>query len=330
MDWDALQKKFDKKNVLQPIRNYPGQLRAAVETGKKFFPTETRAIEKIVFCGMGASGMAGLVVKEVLSSEIKVPIEVVEDYSLPAYADEKTLVVAISFSGNTEETIACFEEAKRRGSFAAAVASGGMLAETAEAKIIVPTLSQPRLGTISMAVALIFVLEKLGLVESMEKELLDCAGFLEKESGEIGKEAKKIALKLKGKFPIIEAPAEFGVLSYRLRVELNENPKILALSNCLPEMNHNEINSEILPKNSCFLFFRDNEESEKMKRRFEFTKKNFKKYPQIEIRLNGKNKIEKIFYGIFISALVSYYLALLNKTDPEKIPVIQNLKKALV
>ncbi len=311
------------------MRNYPAQLRGAVEAGKKFFPGETGAIEKIVFCGMGGSGMAGLIVKQALSSEIKVPIEVIEDYSLPAYADQKTLVAAISFSGNTEETIACFEEAKRRGSFAVAIASGGLLAETAETKIIVPKLPQPRLGTISMAVPLIFVLEKLGLVESKEKELLDCADFLEKESETIDKEAKKIALKLKGRFPIIEAPAEFGVLSYRLRVELNENPKILALSNCLPEMNHNEINSEILPKNSCFLFFRDSGESGKMKKRFEFTKKTFKKYPQIEIRLKGKNKIEKIFYGVFISALVSYYLALLNKTDPEKIYVIKKLHAAM-
>ncbi|MDD5148709.1 MAG: bifunctional phosphoglucose/phosphomannose isomerase [Candidatus ainarchaeum sp.] len=328
MDWAKLQKKFDKKNVLQIMLDYPSQIRQGIEIGKKF-SCPAGEFSDIVFCGMGGSGMAGLIVKQAVFNEIQVPVEVIEDYSLPAYVDEKTLVIAVSFSGNTEETVACFEEAKRKNAGLIVVASSGLLAEEADAKIIVPSLPQPRLGAIVMAVPVFFALEKLGFIREKEKELSDCFGFLEDSKNSMNAEAKKIALKLKGKFPVIQAPADFGVLSCRMRLELNENSKVLALSNVLPEMNHNEINSEILPKNSFFVFFRDNGENAQMKKRFAFTQKVFKKFPREEILLKGKNKIEKLFYGILISALVSYYLALLNGKDPNEIPIIGELKKEL-
>ena len=180
MNWTALQKKFDKSNVLGIMLDYPKQIAEGVKAGRKISGIEKK-FSNIVFCGMGGSGMAGLIVKQLVFEKIKIPIEVIEDYSLPAYVDSRTLVAAISFSGNTEETVACFQEAKKAGAYAVAIASGGALLEIAEKKILVPKLPQPRLGTISMAVPLVFLLEKAGLVKSMEKELADCAGFLENE-----------------------------------------------------------------------------------------------------------------------------------------------------
>ncbi len=329
LDWDSLQKKFDKKNVFEFVSNYPGQIRNAVAIAGKFEASNKSGISKIVCCGMGGSGISGRLVKELLSKEIRVPIEIVADYSLPAFVDSSTLAVIISYSGNTEESLACFDEAKSRSAQIVGIASGGKLSEVAGQKIILPVALQPRMALCLLSVPIFFVFEKYGLIQSKEKELLDCAVFLEKEAQSIYVEAKKIALRARGKFLVVYAESRLGAVAYRFRCELNENAKELALHHEFPEMNHNEINSEILPKNSCFIFIRSRNEPAQMKKRFEFVKNVFKKFSQEEIVLKGSNAVEENYYGAFFCDMVSYYLALLNKKDPDAIPVIQNLKKAL-
>lgn len=329
MDWGILQKKFDKNRVFEFTANFPEQLRQAIKIGKAFSAMESNVVSKIVFCGMGGSGSSGRIVKSIVQGEIAVPIEIVADYSLPNFVDANTLVVAVSFSGNTEETIACFEEAKKKGAKVVGITSNGTLAKIAEHKIVVPSAPQPRLALPSLSVPIFFVLSNYNLISSKEKELVQCSEFLAKEKSSIEKTAKTIALKLKGKFPVIYAASKYEGIAYRFRCELNENSKVLALHHVLPEMNHNEINAEDLPKNSCFALLRNINESPKMQKRFEFTKKTFSAFPNIEIWLKGSNPIEENYYGVFTFAMAAYYLALLNKKDPNEIPVIAKLKNEL-
>ncbi|MBN1941362.1 MAG: bifunctional phosphoglucose/phosphomannose isomerase [Candidatus Diapherotrites archaeon] len=329
MDWNALEKKFDKDKVLCYLLDFPKQLKQGMECGKKFALMENVVISKVVFCGMGGSGIGGKIIKDIIEKEVNFPIQTVSDYELPGFVDSNTLVVAVSFSGNTEETVACLEEAEKKGAKTLIIASGGKLAKNEKNLIKIPKAPQPRMALALLATPLFFVLSNYNLIASKEKEIMECADFLEKEKESLQKEAQKLAVKLKNKFPIVYAPTEFGALAYRVRCEFNENAKLLALHNVLPEMNHNEINAEILPKNSFFILLRNLKESEKIKKRFEFTKNVFKKYGQQEIWLRGSNSIEENFYGVFFAQLTAYYLALLNKKDPTVIPVIGELKKTL-
>ncbi|HLD58715.1 MAG TPA: bifunctional phosphoglucose/phosphomannose isomerase [archaeon] len=329
MKWQELQKSFDRQRVFDFIWFFPDQIRQIVRIADSF-PIEIRAeIQKIVFCGMGGSGIGGRIVKKLVEKEIKVPIELVSDYSLPEFVDEKTLVVAVSYSGNTEETIACAEEAKKKSAVLVAITSGGKISQLVEKKITVPKAPQPRMAQAFLIVPILFMLSKRNFIKNKETELKNCADFLEKQKSKIQAEAQKIALKLEGKFPVIYAESRLEAIAYRFRCELNENAKVLAMHHEFPEMNHNEINSEFWPKNSCLVFLRGKNESVQMKKRFEFVKKTFKNIPQQEIILQGGNEIEENFYGVFLFSMASYFLALLNKKNPNAVPAIEKLKEEL-
>jgi len=327
--WPMLQKRHDRAKVFEYISNFPAQCKQAIEIGKKFNVMQGTPISRIVICGMGGSGIAGRIIKGIVEKEISVPIEIVADYSLPNFVDANTLVITVSFSGNTEETIACFEDAKKREAKIVGITSNGRLSELCEQKIVVSKAPQPRMALGSLAVPLLFVLSNYNLIASKEKELLHCTAFLEKERQSIETEAKKTAERIFGKFPVVYAQSRFEALAYRFRCDINENAKQLALHHVIPEMNHNEINAEILPSKPALVLIRNLRESEKIKKRFEFTKKTFKKMPLTEIWLKGSSRLEETFYGIFILDMASYYLALLNKKDPNEIPVIKKMHREM-
>ena len=333
MDWENLRQEYDKKHVLEWMRTFPDQCIEAVYFAAKFKPKK-RKIEKIVACGMGGSGVGAAILRNLLKDELKVSFEVFNSYRLPAYVDQKTLFFCISFSGNTEESLACYKQAKKKKAYVVSIATGGKLAKMSKSSLILmPNGSpQPRMGLAYLLLPMLIALEKLKLVKKKNHELNEAVFLLKKEQGHIEEKAKELALKIKGKLPIIYAPEELQAIAYRFRTDLNENAKQLALSNFLPEQNHNEISAflGIERKNCEILLLRHENEYKRISKRFKVLKKLMgKKFNITEISLKGKSLIAATFYALQLAAMTSYYLALLNKQDPEKILLIGILKKEL-
>ncbi len=242
MNWMSLREKHDKEHVLEWIRTFSDQCIEAVYYGKKL-KVKKRKIDKIVACGMGGSGVGSALLRNLLKDELKVPFETFNSYSLPEYVDRKTLVFCVSFSGNTEETISCYKQAKKRRAYVVSVATGGWFKKNVKKDIIVePAIApQPRMGLAYVCLPQLIVLEGLGLVEKKNSELGEAVFLLKKEQYNLEEKAKQLALAMRNKLPIIYAPEELQTIAYRFRTELNENAKQFALSHFLPEHNHNEI-----------------------------------------------------------------------------------------
>ena len=333
MEWEKLKQKYDKKNVLSWMRIFSDQMIEAVYYGKKF-KAKKREIDRIVACGMGGSGVGAAILRNLLKDELKVPFETFNSYRLPAYVDRKTLVFCVSFSGNTEETLACFKQAKKKQAYTISITTNGKLKKMMKGNgILIPgTAPQPRMGLAYTSLPILIVLEKMGLIKKKDSELGEAVFLLKKEQRPIEEKAKDLALKMKGKLPVIYAAEELQTIAYRFRTEINENAKQFALSHFLPEQNHNEICASFgLNRKSCEIFLlRHNSENKRVSKRFAILKKIMGKNCNItEINLKGKSLMAATFYALQLAALTAYYLALLNHVDPEPVPSIGILKKGL-
>lgn len=332
-NWNKLIEKHDKKHVLKWMEKFPDQMAEAIYRGKQFSP-KSKKIDNVVACGMGGSGVGAALLKNILKSELKVPFEVYNSYDLPAHVDKNTLVFCVSFSGNTEETINCLKQAKKKKAYTITITTGGKISKMAKPSLItIPKSSpQPRMALAYLSIPMLITLQKMKLVKGKSKELKESTTTLKKEEKQIEEQAKKLALKLKSKLPIIYAPEELQTVSYRFRTEINENAKQFALSHFLPEQNHNEISARFgLKRKDCeIILLRHGHEHKKIEKRFKTLKKIMgKSYNITEINLKGKSLLATTFYALQLAALTSYYLALLNQVDPEPVPTITLLKKQL-
>ncbi len=333
MEWEKLKQKYDKKKVLSWTRTFSDQCIEAVYYGKKFKPKK-RKIDKIIACGMGGSGVGAAILRNLFKDELNVPFETFNSYELPAYVDRKTLVFCVSFSGNTEETLACFKQAKKKQAYTVSITTNGKLKKMMKGNgILVPSSApQPRMGLAYTSLPILIVLEKMGLIKKKDSELGEAVFLLKKEQRSLEEKAKELALKMKDKLPIIYAAEELQTIAYRFRTEINENAKQFALSHFLPEQNHNEICSSFgLSRGSCEIFLlRHDNENKRVEKRFKILKRIMgKNYNITEVNLKGKSLMATTFYVLQLAALTSYYLALLNQIDPEPVPLIGVLKKAL-
>jgi len=332
MNLEKLEKEYDQKNMLEIIRSFPRQLRKAIEVSYawKLPPHFKKKYSGIIVQGMGGSAIGGLVARRLLLEKLKLPLVVNRDYSLPAFANNKWLAVIVSYSGNTEETLSVFSEAKKKKMSIVCISSNGTLSKKCKNCIRIPRGFPPRTQLAMTMVPVLAVLEKLALARE-KSALKESAEFLQKNIQETEKLGKKLAVFLKGKIPVVYAPAKFAPAAERFHTQLAENSKAFSHWNMLPELNHNEIVGwKPSEKNLGFVLFRDNKETKKEKKRFEFTKKLAgKKSACIDFRARGKTLHEKMLYLISIGDFASYYLALLNKENPWPVKNIEKLKKEL-
>jgi len=339
---------IDKENMLQHLLDFPSQCKMAFEIANEveLFSLK-KDFDKIVFLGMGGSAIAGDLVRAYLYKEIDIPILVLRDYDIPAYLDQNTLVFVSSFSGNTEETISSYQQAKQKKASFILISSGGRLKELSlndkNIFIQIPSGLPPRCALGYLGIIPLRILERLGLVRDHQEEyhelnyvLEDLKNRLNPKVAKLDNLAKYIALKLYNKLPILYTSSlNFDVVAKRFQNQLNENAKILALSNCFPEMNHNEIegyfNLKKLFKHLVVLFLKDNEFHPQVKKRIEITSQIIKEkgIPVLEINSYGKYLLSRIFSLIYIGDFISYYLAILYNTDPTPVKVISFLKQKL-
>lgn len=341
-------RRIDTSNMLDLLLGFPTQCRHAFRIGEAFsIPKSHGAVDNIVFSGLGGSAIGADLIRSYVSDEIKIPIFVNRDYLLPNFVGKDTLFFACSYSGDTEETLSSYEEAKKRGAKIIALASGGKL-EVATKKDKIPFISIPKGYPPRTALGYSFfpplvVLSKFGFIRNKERVAEEAISDLENlrdsvlnPNIKIGKNyAKCLALDLKDKYIIVYAANRYiDSVVTRWRGQLAENSKTLASSHVLPEMNHNEIvgweNPKRLLKDFLVLILRDNSEHPRVARRIDITKSIIKKKSKvIEINSKGRNLLSRMFYLIYLGDFVSFYLAMLNGIDPTPVDTVTYLKRRL-
>jgi glucose/mannose-6-phosphate isomerase len=307
---------------------------------------DNRPIKNIVVAGMGGSALAALCVKSWLKSELTVPFEVVRTYDLPDYVGQDTLVIASSYSGNTEETLSCLDQAESKGAQVAIIASGGKLIDHANqnqtAFAQLPADMQPRYAVIFNLRALIAILVNFKLV-SAEKldEIAEKTNWLQSESTKWGSEvasnenyAKQLALQAVGKTAVFYAGTLAAPVAYKWKISFNENAKNVAFWNELPEFNHNEFigwTSHPVEKPYAVFDLISSFEHPRILKRFEVSDRLLSglRPKSTVIYLEGESVIEQMLWGCILADFVSIYVAILNNVNPMPVQLIEKLKQEL-
>lgn len=319
--------------MIETIKKYPEMCLDAIKLVEKVDIPDYK-FDKIIICGMGASIISGNLLKDFLRNEVPIMIEVSNEYKLPAYADENTLIFCVSYSGNTEETLSQFVDAIKGKCKIIAITSNGKLKEWCE-KLSIPLIQlpkgyQPRATLPYQFFIMLACLQKLKLINKRE-EIEETIQVL--KTIKTGK-FKEISLSLKDSYPVIYGFGIFSAVAKRFKDQFNENSKVPARYSVFPELNHNEIvcyENKDLNKNSFVILLRDKDEPEEIRVRIETTKELIKdKVKGIkDIFALGKSKLAKMMSLLFIGDYLSYELSVLNKVDPEQTENIAILKKVL-
>ncbi|MBI2142264.1 bifunctional phosphoglucose/phosphomannose isomerase, partial [Candidatus Woesearchaeota archaeon] len=292
----------DSGNMLGVVDSFPEQIEeAAALAGSTRVSGE---ITGIIVAGMGGSGHPGDMLKAYAQNiGLKIPVFVVRDYELPGFAASRTLVFAISYSGNTEETISALKAALRKGCRIVVITSGGKLRQVAEQHrlplVIVPQGIQPRLSLGYMFVPMLSVLSNSGLMKDAEADVRKAASFLRESRPR--EQARQLAGKMAGKVPLIYSSAQMGIAAYIWKILINECAKAHAFSNVLPEMDHNEINAfRNLEAKYYAVFLQDELDSERVRARMAITKDIISKsgVESTQIMLKGNSFLAKLFTAI--------------------------------
>jgi glucose/mannose-6-phosphate isomerase len=294
-------------------------------------------IHTIVICGMGGSGIGGKIVAQWVEKESPIPVIVLQDYDLPTFVNEHTLVIGSSYSGNTEETLAAVKQAKTKGAHIMGITSGGELESFCASNnydyVIVPGGNPPRSATAFSIVQLINIFVKFGIISDANlAEMRKSSDLLIQESESIHALAKKIADFLYGKVGVIYSSPQYEAIAIRARQQFNENSKYLSWHHTIPEMNHNElVGWGGGDDRFAVLMLHTNDMNPRNQKRFEITKSTIEKKAAgvMDIEGIGATQIEKSFYLIHLVDWASYYLCALNKVDIMDIVVIDFLKDEL-
>lgn len=290
-------------------------------------PPSYAHVRNIIFVGMGGSGVVGSMMKDLADYQAPKPIDIRRRPDLPAFADEHSLVIAISYSGNTFETLSALEDAMRRHCKIIGLTSGGAM-KASLVKYEVPCIDlpmgyQPREAMPFMLFPVFKVFKQFGWC----KEDIDISGLESARAG-IEARAKKIAPRLSGKLALIYS--EYRSVCHRFKSQLNENAKAPAQYDLITELFHNEVNSWKTMKDFHVILLRDSEERSDTHDIIEIAKKLLDDSNYTEVLAEGINRSTRILYLIWLGDFVSYYLARQNGVDPEKVPAIDYLKSEFI
>lgn len=294
-------------------------------------------IHSIVICGMGGSGIGGKLVGQWVQDECPVPVFSFHDYHLPAFVGKNTLVIASSYSGNTEETLTAVAEARERGAHIIGVCSGGTLQEFCQQNgydcIVVPGGNPPRTAIGFSIVQLTSIFVRLGFAsEQLLNEIESGRKLILNELEGIHAEAKKIAEFLHGKVPVIYAGALYEAIAVRAKQQFNENSKELSWQHVIPEMNHNELVGWGGGDDRFgVLFLQSGDLTKRNQRRFDISVEivSSKTKNVLITEAKGTTRIERSLYFIHLVDWASLYLSNLKNGDSIEIRVIDFLKDEL-
>ena len=328
----SISKKIDKSNMRKVIMDFPKQFSVGLEMAKDV--KVVGDFNQLIFCGMGGSALPAVILKMLRGFyEWPLAIKIHRSYNLPARVSPRALVFAVSFSGNTEETISSYEEAKKRNLSVIGITTGEKLAELCK-KDKVPLIKlptekiQPRSAVGYLFASIVKVLSNSDITKDLDKDISTISKTL--QSRTLEKQGKELAQKIKGRIPIIYASDKYKELAQIWKINFNESSKSPAFWNYFPELNHNEM--EGMAPIFHVLILKDDEDHPRIKRRMDVTAKLLKEkglkvetinFPKI------KNLLVKIFSNYTLSQWTSYYLALEYETDPSPVKTVEEFKKRL-
>jgi len=344
-------REFDPSNMYNKIFDLPEQLTDALKLAKRWHINADDFLDpgNIVLVGMGGSAIAGDMIRTLLRSTLLVPFEICRHYSLPEYVDDETLVLASSYSGNTEETISAVEDALARKAMVAAFSTGGMLGDICSLNEIpmaqMPGGLPPRAAIGYSFALMVHFLDTVGLAKGAVDDIRDMIpnlshyreAYIEDNPTE-SNPAKLLATKIHGRIPIVySGPTLTDTVGLRLRGQIAENGKNLVFGNQFPEFNHNELVGycNVAKQHADHLIvilLRDAEDHPQIRTRMNIVKEIIDKVgiEIYEIHTKGKSRMERMFSAVQMADFTSYYLAVLNESDPEPVEAIDWLKKELM
>ena len=303
----------------------------------------TNKFENIVLAGMGGSALAGSIAQS--WPGFSVPFEVVRDYHIPTYVSSRTLFIASSYSGNTEETLSSFAEAKNKNANIVVISSGGKLSDLAHENnypiMKLPSGLQPRYAVFYNLKALLTITDGLKITEGKADELSSYYKFLADASENWLSTvptnqnlAKQIAQECVGKSVVIYAGPKLFPAAYKWKISFNENAKQIAWCNQIPEFNHNEFlgwTKQPTDKPYTVIDIRSKLENPQTQKRFLVTAKLLSglRPDPIVVEATGNNLVEQLLWSISLGDFVSIYTALLNGLNPTPVDMIEKFKSEL-
>lgn len=307
-----------KKEVVEKFGEY------VKKAGEVPINIKLKDYNRVMVAGMGGSGIAGDIANIFIKDK---PFWTISGYHIPKFANSETLLIIVSYSGNTEEMISVYNEAKRRNCQIVCITSGGKLKEKCITDrtpyIKVPSDIAPRS---SMPFLVIPILRLLGVELELNK-LINIVG-----NKGLFQKARDISQNLVDKIPIIYSSERLKPVANRWKTQFNENSKIHAFSNSFSEMNHNELEGYVNLKGDYYvIIIRDEGDDVNIKKRMELAKDLIKSkgVSVTEISITGRNEFNRVMSEIYVGDLTSVYLAEAYNTDPTPVPLIEEFKKKL-
>jgi len=337
-------RKLDAAGMLGHLHQFPEQCRLAWEKVLKFaLPPEYSRVDKVVILGMGGSAIGGDMVRRLALAESRVPVWVIRDYGLPPFVNGDTLVIASSYSGNTEETLSAFTASLKIPGKKLVITAGGRLKQLAE-KEGIPVFSidyqaPPRAAFPHSFVPLVGIFQKLGLLGDKSAELEQALQVLDKFAGELvetaplaSNPAKQLAARMWGQLVVIYGGGIMAEVARRWKNQLNENSKAWAFFELFPELNHNAVVGCDFPpevKDRVFVvLLRSALFSPRSRLHYEAAAKLLAKskisYEVVEAV--GETALAQLMSLVLFGDYVSFYLAMLNETDPTPLEAVDFVK----
>lgn len=344
---------LDKKYrlIAETIRSYPLQIRQAWdEINAIYIPDDYQNIKNLILCGMGGSALGARILDSLLVNRLRIPFQIFNEYSLPNYVDDETLVIASSYSGNTEETIEATYEAMSRGAKLFGITTGGKLKDILKERntpsyVFNPVNNQsgqPRMAIGYSVGSIMAVLARLKVIILSNEEIDEAITSMNNALTEFHEGApeetniaKKFSKKLKGRVPIIIASEHLVGTIYTIKNQFNETAKTFSVIFDIPELNHHLMEGLKHPPKIRelfhFIFVQSNLYSEAVKKRYPLT------YEVVE--KNGfafdvfspvsTTKLSQVFETLAFGSFVVYFLTRNYNIDPIDIPWVDYFKKRL-
>jgi len=293
----------------------------------------------LMVCGMGGSAIGGDLAAAGLGDRLTRPLLTVRGYELPSWATPEWTVLCSSYSGNTEETLACFAAAEALGARRVVVSTGGELVEAARAAEVpvvgLPGILQPRAAVAYMLVAAAEVAALAGAAPRVHTEIDAAASFLEEHAGDLRARAAEIAGRLEGSIPVLYGADLTAPVARRWKAQINENAKLPAFFSELPEADHNELcgweGAAASDARLAAVFLEDADQHPRERRRFELTAEAVAGYGAEAVRVEtaGETRVARLLWATMLGDLVSVELATARGVDPVPVPAIEDFKTAL-
>lgn len=337
--------KADPENMLLAISDLPDQVRDTWEKAKNFIiPAHYIKIDKVVIVGMGGSAIGSDMLMHYAKDTIKKPIELVRDYDLPKYVDSKTLVIASSYSGTTEETLSGLIQAMDANAKIIGLAHGGELEKVCKNRnypfFRIEYDSQPRAASPSSFTAIAGILNKLDVISISDKDIEKAYKETKELGSKIGidvpqkiNQAKILAKKMHDYIPFIIGSGSLYQVAHKFKISIDENAKQLAFFEAIPEMNHNTMTGTEYPNKLgekvfvVILQSKYDHHRNKLRQRImlDVLKKRKIKHETV-IFPEATSRLSELFMMVEFGDYVSYYMALLNGVDPSPVEIVQYFK----